>query len=421
MKILSKASLYFLGVAVALALSGCSDEGSGNKPKEFEPIPVSRSEEAIVKDDNSFAYKLFDVVDSRAGEHENYVISPLSVSITLAMVANGASGETLDEMLDVLGFEQHDIAGLNSFYKKMLDRLPALDNTTTVNIANALWINKDYTTKTYEMFSGNMRDFYGSPITYLDDITSDATRQAINKWYADNTRGLVSGPSDGKLEVETAALFTNALYFKGFWKENFLKKDTKIKDFINSDGTVSKIKMMHKVANFSGYAEDGYRAVAFPYGNSAYSMIIVLPDKDVTLDDCLSEINPEDMSRLAMDDYGFGKKKLTVRLPKFEVSCESEMVEALREMGLIKMFDGYQADFSGISGGTIFVSRITQGVRIIVDEEGTEAASYTEEKGMLTSPGPMIDDVFFVDRPFAFIIAEKSTGLPLFMGRINKL
>lgn len=421
MKILSKASIYFLGAAVVFALSGCSDEGSGNKPKEFEPIPVSRSEEAIVKADNSFAYKLFNAVDSRAGEHENYVISPLSVSITLAMAANGASGETLDEMLDVLGFEHQDIAGLNSFYKKMLDRLPALDNTTTVNIANALWINKNFTTKTYDMFSGNMRDFYGSPITYLDNITSDATRQTINKWYADNTRGLVSGPSDGKLEVETAALFTNALYFKGFWEENFLKEDTKIKDFRNSDGTVSRINMMHKVASFSGYAEDGYRAVAFPYGNSAYSMIIVLPDKDVTLDDCLSEINPEDVSRLAMDDYGFGKKKLTVRLPKFEVSCESEMVEALREMGLIKMFDGYQADFSGICGGTMFVSRITQGVRIIVDEEGSEVASFTEEKGMLTSPGPMIDDDFFVDRPFAFIIAEKSTGLPLFMGRINKL
>lgn len=138
MKILSKASIYFLGAAVVFALSGCSDEGSGNKPKEFEPIPVSRSEEAIVKADNSFAYKLFNAVDSRAGEHENYVISPLSVSITLAMAANGASGETLDEMLDVLGFEQQDIAGLNAFYKKMLDRLPALDNTTTVNIANAL-------------------------------------------------------------------------------------------------------------------------------------------------------------------------------------------------------------------------------------------------------------------------------------------
>ena len=421
MKNLSKTLFMLLGVTIAVTFSGCSDEESGPKPKEFEPIPISRSEETIVRADNNFAYKFFEAVDERAAEHENYVMSPLSVSMTLAMTANGASGETLDEMLDVLGFKQQDIAGLNTFYKKMLDRLPALDNTTAVDIANALWINKKYTTKVYDVFSGNIRDSFYSTITYIDDITSDITRQSINKWYSDNTRGMLSGPRQGELNMETAMLFTNALYFKGFWADNFDKSLTKIRDFKNSDGTVSKVKMMNKAANFRGYIDEGYRAVAFPYGNKAYSMIIILPDEEVDLDDCLSEINPEDVSRLAMDKYDFGEKKLLVRLPKFEVTSEVELIPALKDMGLTKMFDCFKADFSGICETSTFVSQITQGIKIIVDEAGTEAASYTEEKGMLTSPGPMIDESFFVDRPFAFIIAEKSTGLPLFMGRINKL
>ncbi len=421
MKNLSKTLFMLLGVTIAVTFSGCSDEESGPKPKEFEPIPISRSEETIVRADNNFAYKFFEAVDERAAEHENYVMSPLSVSMTLAMTANGASGETLDEMLDVLGFKQQDIAGLNTFYKKMLDRLPALDNTTAVDIANALWINKKYTTKVYDVFSGNIRDSFYSPITYIDDITSDITRLSINKWYSDNTRGMLSGPRQGELNMETAMLFTNALYFKGFWADNFDKSLTKIRDFKNSDGTVSKVKMMNKAANFRGYIDEGYRAVAFPYGNKAYSMIIILPDEEVDLDDCLSEINPEDVSRLAMDKYDFGEKKLLVRLPKFEVTSEVELIPALKDMGLTKMFDCFKADFSGICETSTFVSQITQGIKIIVDEAGTEAASYTEEKGMLTSPGPMIDESFFVDRPFAFIIAEKSTGLPLFMGRINKL
>ena len=421
MKNLSKTLFMLLGVTIAVTFSGCSDEESGPKPKEFEPIPISRSEETIVRADNNFAYKFFEAVDERAAEHENYVMSPLSVSMTLAMTANGASGETLDEMLDVLGFKQQDIAGLNTFYKKMLDRLPALDNTTAVDIANALWINKKYTTKVYDVFSGNIRDSFYSPITYIDDITSDITRQSINKWYSDNTRGMLSGPRQGELNMETAMLFTNALYFKGFWADNFDKSLTKIRDFKNSDGTVSKVKMMNKAANFRGYIDEGYRAVAFPYGNKAYSMIIILPDEEVDLDDCLSEINPEDVSRLAMDKYDFGEKKLLVRLPKFEVTSEVELIPALKDMGLTKMFDCFKADFSGICETSTFVSQITQGIKIIVDEAGTEAASYTEEKGMLTSPGPMIDESFFVDRPFAFIIAEKSTGLPLIMGRINKL
>ena len=339
MKNLSKTLFMLLGVTIAVTFSGCSDEESGPKPKEFEPIPISRSEETIVRADNNFAYKFFEAVDERAAEHENYVMSPLSVSMTLAMTANGASGETLDEMLDVLGFKQQDIAGLNTFYKKMLDRLPALDNTTAVDIANALWINKKYTTKVYDVFSGNIRDSFYSPITYIDDITSDITRQSINKWYSDNTRGMLSGPRQGELNMETAMLFTNALYFKGFWADNFDKSLTTLRDFKNSDGTVSKVKMMNKAANFRGYIDEGYRAVAFPYGNKAYSMIIILPDEEVDLDDCLSEINPEDVSRLAMDKYDFGEKKLLVRLPKFEVTSEVELIPALKDMGLTKMFD----------------------------------------------------------------------------------
>ena len=222
MKILSKIPTFLLVAVFVVTFSSCSEDGSGNRPKDFEPIPISRSEEGIVKADNIFAYKLFDAVDSRAGEHENYVISPLSVSITLAMAANGASGETLDEMLDVLGFEQQDIAGLNTFYKKMLDRLPALDNTTTVNIANALWINKDYTTKTYDMFSGNMRDFYGSPIMYLDDITSDATHQEITKGIQNISLGTLSEEPESKLIIKRRALLQNAFYLKGICHIHFL-------------------------------------------------------------------------------------------------------------------------------------------------------------------------------------------------------
>lgn len=423
MKNLSKTLFMLLGVTIAVTFSGCSDEESGPKPKEFEPIPISRSEETIVRADNNFAYKFFEAVDERAAEHENYVMSPLSVSMTLAMTANGASGETLDEMLDVLGFKQQDIAGLNTFYKKMLDRLPALDNTTTVNIANALWINKDYTTKTYDMFSGNMRDFYGSPIMYLDDITSDATHQAINKWYSDNSHGILSGAPESKFDNETAALFTNALYFKGIWSHAFLEDDTQERTFKNSDGTISNVMMMEVERGFSGYKDEGYSAISVLYGNGAYSMIIILPDEGENVDDCMRNIDPEYISRLAKDDFGFITNRLRLRMPKFEIVNELDMISALQSMELKKMFSPENAEFREICESRgIFISRILQGTRIVIDEKGTEAITYTEEKGKwYGEPGPLAATDFFVDRPFAFIIAEKSTGLPLFMGRINKL
>lgn len=415
--------LFFSCFGIAVALSGCSDDkGTNIQPKRFEPIPVSRSEEVIVDADNYFAYKLFDAIDEHAGKHTNFVVSPLSVSITLAMAANGASGETLDEMLDVLGFENKDIVALNTFYKKMLDRLPELDNTTTVSIANALWINKKFSSTTSTLFSDNMRDYFNSPITFIDNITSEATRQLINKWYSDNTHGILSGPSVGNFEKQTAAVFTNALYFKGWWTSTFDKSKTQQRDFTNYDGSKSKVMMMDTESYMMGYADYEYRAVTLPYGNSAYSMIIILPDDGVSLDSCMEDINPDDISRLAKDCYMFDGSNIHLRLPKFEINYESNMIPALQELGLTKMFKEGEAEFSMMCGPDMFISRITQGVSIIVDEGGTKAISYTETKGDgLTAPGPLpAYSDFFVDRPFAFIIAEKSTGLPLFMGRINK-
>lgn len=425
MKISTKlAFLMSMGVVTTLTITGCSeDKGSRIQPKEFEPISISRSEEAYIEADNAFAYKLFYALDDRNEETKNFIVSPFSASITLAMAANGASGQTLDQILDVLGFDKQDIDGLNSFYKKMLERLPDLDNTTKISVANALWINKKFTQSTYDQFSGAMLDFYSAPITYIDDITSDATRQSINKWYSDNTNGLLSGPSDGKLENETAMLFTNALYFKGFWENNFPKEKSGQKVFRNYDGSSSKVTMMEKDWNCRGYAADGYRALALPYGNKAYSMIIILPNNDRDLDACLKNIDPADVSTLAKDQFSFDPKLMHVLLPKFDVALETDIIPALQDLGLTRMFLDGEAEFTGICDTPgMYISRLNQGVRIIVDEEGTEAASYTEEKGdWLTSPGPILSTDFFVDHAFAFVIAEKSTGLPIFMGRINKL
>lgn len=181
--------------------------------------------------------------------------------------------------------------------------------------------------------------------------------------------------------------------------------------------------MMEVERGFSGYKDEGYSAISVLYGNGAYSMIIILPDEGENVDDCMRNIDPEYISRLAKDDFGFITNRLRLRMPKFEIVNELDMISALQSMELKKMFSPENAEFREICESRgIFISRILQGTRIVIDEKGTEAITYTEEKGKwYGEPGPLAATDFFVDRPFAFIIAEKSTGLPLFMGRINKL
>lgn len=60
------------------------------------------------------------------------------------MIANGALGNTLSEMTDVLGFSGYSLEEMNNYNKKLVEALLDLDNTTQLGIANSIWIKKGF-------------------------------------------------------------------------------------------------------------------------------------------------------------------------------------------------------------------------------------------------------------------------------------
>ena len=168
------------------------------------------------------------------------------------------------------------------------------------------------------------------------------------------------------------------------------------------------------------YREENYIAASFPYGNKAYSMIVILPDKGTTVNECIKDLDRESLASLANGEmYSEG---LDVKLPKFTLDYYVSLEDILRSLGVTEAFDLHSADFSAMwNRGNMFLGLAAQSNTIIVDEDGTEASSATIGGSGDLMPGPMLTKEFYVDRPFAFIIAERSTGLPLFMGRVTKL
>ena len=69
----------------------------------------------------------------------------------------------------------------------------------------------------------------------------------------------------------------------------------------------------------------------------------------------------------------------------------------------------------------MFINNIFQNARIIVDEEGTEAAAVTVIEMEATSARPEPDEpiIFKCDRPFVLVIQDSTTGANLFMGIVN--
>src|SRR5690606_12305194 len=102
-------------------------------PQTLNLTPV---EEKKVHQDNSFTLNLFQEVISTMDPNENVLLSPISASIALGMLNNGAKGETKLAINKALQFEGVADDQTNNYYQKIMKALPNLDPKTKLEIAN---------------------------------------------------------------------------------------------------------------------------------------------------------------------------------------------------------------------------------------------------------------------------------------------
>ena len=249
------------------------------------------------------------------------------------------------------------------------------------------------------------------------DFASPKAPDIINGWCAGKTNNCI--PKVLNEIPETARLYLlNALYFKGIWKNQFKKSDTAEEAFTNADGSKSTVHMMNLRDERFNYAENEYFSMAeLPYGNEAFSMVVLLPAEGKSLDECLPQLNDE---RWGEWNSSLSSSALNLKLPRFEMEYDKELIDDMMAMGMQEAFTP-SADFSGMADEDLFISLLQQFTYVKVNEEGTEAAAVTVGGMDVAAPGPSTVIPFYVDRPFIFLIKEKSTGVILFMGKVTKL
>lgn len=405
-------------IAITLTASSCEDkhiiEPNDVVAKERVDIVLNKSQKAINEAANEFATKLFDLLCRK--DEDNLFMSPYSAQIALAIATNGADGVTREEMLETLGFKDLSVEEMNGYNKTMIKALTTLDNTTKVNIANGVWGNPDM--KFSNEFKKVCANSYEAEVAIANFKTGEA-QNIISDWTQQKTGGMIKDAGK-KLLPETVSAIVNSLYFNGRWSHKFDKSFTSKKDFVCADGEKTKVDMMYLYeTDLFWKSGDGYEMINLPYGNEAFSMTVLLPNEGEELSAILSETNLEIWSTDMMDMHNFN-----VQLPRFELSSDIDLLEAMKQMGIKKAFEK-DADFTKmITNASTFISTIYQLAKIKVDEEGTEAAAVTIIGNECTSVGgPYKIETrnFFVNRPFAFAIKEKSTGAILFMGKVTDL
>lgn len=383
-------------------------------PVERHDIRLTSAQKTLVSKGNTFAFNLFKEVLSR--EEGSFMVSPLSVEYALAMLCNGAAGNTRDEILKLLDFGNDQIDFVNEFYGYLTKELYGADNTVLLNLANALVYNTRYT--------GIKKDYISSLENYYDalvkgfDFSKDAQSALsfINNWADEQTYGMIPKLLSN-LDPDLYLVLMNALYFKGNWnsKNKFNESDTAVGDFSVSKGKTHKEKYMYQESTIPYGYNNYFQLVSLCYGNGAYAMDLIVPHENVSLEDALSSLSK----------YNYpaplgGDRFVKVKLPVFETESDKiKLDDALIDMGMKDAFDSAKADFSRMAEEKVWVSEIFQKSRIKVNEKGSEAAAVTVVM-MAASAGPNftpppVPEVY-ATRPFIYIIRETSTNAILFMG-----
>ncbi|KAK1643724.1 hypothetical protein QYE76_061529 [Lolium multiflorum] len=371
---------------------------------------------------------------SNGEEHkdQNIMFSPLSIYTALGLLAAGARGTTLDEVLAVLGAASRDeVAGIvRAVAENALAGTDDPSGSLVVTSACGVWCQKDLSLK--PSYQQAAVESYKAEARAVDFIRkAEDAREEINSWVAKATKKLITSVlPPGSVHGGTRLVLTNAIYFKGEWEEAFRRSRTKEHRFYRLDGSAVRVPFMAGIrgGDYRVGCHDGFKVLKLPYkqavngGGARYSMCFFLPTAREGLPSLIDEMSSSGPGFL-FDHLPMRPRSVTkLRLPKFKLSFFCSMKNVLRSLGLQAAF-GAGADFSDMvedSRGDVRlqVEDVFHKAVVEVNEEGTVAAAATVVTMMLECrrPEPPVD--FVADHPFAFFIVEELSGAVLFAGHV---
>lgn len=385
---------------------------SVNEEVDESFLILSDAQHEMVNNNNSFAFSLY----NKTMGMNSRVVSPLSVTYLMSMLANGADGETQQQILATLGWagegiQQPSLQDINDYSRMLIEKTARLDKAVTVEIANYVAVNKEF--KLNSKFQKSVERDYKAGVESLN-FTSPSTLKRINDWCNDRTHGMIPSIIN-ELDPDAVSYLMNAIYFNGTWKDKFSKEETKQEMFRGYTRDIQYVDMMHRHGEYYYADGDGYSAVSIPYGNGAFRMTVILPSEGSFLRDVMASMDGGKFQEL---QRSMEKCNVDLKIPRFTTEVDLPLNDIISALGAPLIFSS-QADFSQFARGDFYVSKMFQKAKIEVSEEGTKAAAVTAAIMMMSAvrPEKKRNVVFHADSPFAYIISENSTGSIYFMGQ----
>ena len=443
-----KKNLFLIAaVVLSSAMTSCSSSeeisGDPDEPKRVvymledpQPIQLTEAQRVFANDNNQFTLNFLKTVNDVDKSGKSFIFSPLSITYVLGMVNDAATGETEKELEQTLGFHEGGIKAINEYCKKLIDGLPKVDERVKLNIANAIFLNKNYTLKS--QFGQDMQTYYDAKAEALD-FSSPQTLSLINSWCSDKTNGMIPTILD-EVNPNMMSYLLNAIYFKADWASKFDQNNTREETFAKENGS-TELPMMHQNVLIQYLNNDIFSAVKIPYGSGLWNMMVLLPEEGKTTDDVINHFATCGLSgveglicQITEDNIATMKKnyfspyEVDLKLPRFETSSDTDklgieggLVGLMKNMGINLAFDSYFAEIPNMCEVPVYIAMMRQKAKIKVNEEGSEAAAVTVAGMIDMSAMPMEypKATFHANRPFVYVIQEASSGVILFVGKFT--
>ena len=368
---------------------------------------ISKNESALkVPDDefkataSSFAAELFKENYSKG---KTTLVSPLSVLTALALVQNGAQGNTLAQLEQALGGLDRDT--LNAYMRAYCDFLTESDE---LKIANSVWTDSSAEAK--RAFLQKAVDSYSAQL-FSAPLSDPKTVESINSWVKKNTDGMIPKIIENA-DRDAVMMLVNAIAFDAKWETPYKRSDIEKLEFTSYSGSKKKTDFMCSTENV--YLKDG-GAVGFmkPYKNGRFAFAALLPDENTGIDDYVASLSGDKLMKI----FSSAKRgnEVNVKMPKFRAEYSTQLIDTLKKMGVKDAFDSKTADFSSlIENRDAYIATVVHKTFIEVDENGTRAAASTlvgADTMSLMEPYSVC-----LNRPFVYMIVDTETNLPLFIG-----
>lgn len=348
----------------------------------------------------------------------NTVVSPSSLAMALAMLTEGARGETLEAletMLGAAGEERRDAIAALRGALLAYEGDPAvavgkeLPDRPIVHLASQVVVDDEYEPSL--AYLDALVDVFDAGLQ-TTDLSSEAGMDVLSGWIRQHTGGLIEETAM-QPTADLRLVLQDAVLLAARWQTPFNANWTAPLPFTLPDGSQVEADTMAGMEQWAFAEVDGWQAIRLPYVEALHADVLLPPQGTDP-----AEVPAELLARISAALDTATPSLVVLSLPTLDAGPDPlDLREILPAVGA-PVLCADLPDLSGIGPGDLCVLQAAQQAVLRVDEEGTVAAAVTEI-GVGETSAPMPEHELHFDRPYLFTITHTETGWPLFLAAIR--